>query len=216
MADMVTVEALQAKKREHPTALVVSYVNSSAEVKAESDLCCTSSNAVKVINSIPTDREIIFVPDRNLGQYAANQTGRNLILWDGCCPIHDVLDADELRQQMDKHPEAKVVVHPECRPEIAAMADAVCSTAGILNYIKNSDAQAFIVGTEEGFLHTVEATCPERVCYPARNPFVCQDMKLIDLQMLADSLVNLQEQIIIPEDIRERAFQALDHMLQLG
>ncbi len=215
MADMVTAEALRGKKQEHPDALAVSYVNTSADVKAESDICCTSSNAEKVISSIPADKEIIFVPDRNLGQNVSNQTGRKMILWDGCCPIHDNLTADVLREQIARHPEAKVVVHPECRPEITALADAVCSTSGILTYIKNSDSREFIVGTEAGFLHTLKKNCPEKEFYLAARPFICQDMKQIDLATLLHSMETLQEQIEVPEEIRQRAYQALDNMLQV-
>jgi quinolinate synthase len=216
MADMVTVPALQAKKKEYPDAMVVSYVNSSAGVKAESDLCCTSSNAVKVVSSIPAEREIIFVPDRNLGQYIMSQTGRNLILWDGCCPVHDAVKLEELRMQKQMHPRARVVVHPECPPAIVAMADAVLSTAGIQAYIKNSDSQEFIVGTEEGFLHTVHKECPGKTCYLLRTPFVCQDMKQIERKTLADSMENLAEQIVVPEETRQKAYKALDNMLRIS
>ncbi|MEA1960125.1 MAG: quinolinate synthase NadA [Bacillota bacterium] len=216
MADMVTADALRDKKAEHPDAVVVTYVNSSAAVKAESDICCTSSNAVRVVESVPPDQEILFVPDRNLGQFVASQTGRRIILWDGYCPVHDVLAVQELQAQMEAYPDARVVVHPECQPDISARADAVKSTAGILDYIKNTDAKTFIVGTEEGFLHTVQQDCPDKTCYLARKSFVCKDMKQIDLQTLVRSMEGLEEQVIVPEGIRQKAYQALENMLRLG
>jgi len=215
MADMVTPMALREKKSQHPGAVVVAYVNTSAAVKAESDICCTSSNAVAVINSIPLDKEIIFVPDRNLGRYVAAQTGRELIFWQGYCPVHDIVSPDSMREQIALHPQAKVIVHPECPPEVTALADAVRSTAGILNYIKDSSAREFIVGTEEGFLHSLKKYCPDKIFYLARSNFVCQEMKMINLEELALSLEKLQEQIEVAEDIRKRAFRSLQNMLEI-
>ncbi|NLV21181.1 MAG: quinolinate synthase NadA [Syntrophomonadaceae bacterium] len=215
MADMVTPAALREKKSQHPGAVVVAYVNSSAAVKAESDICCTSSNAIAVINSIPREKEIIFVPDRNLGRYAAAQTGREMIFWQGYCPVHDIVSPGSVREQMALHPEAQVVVHPECPPEVIALADAVRSTAGILKYIKDSSAQEFIVGTEEGFLHSLRKHCPDKTFYLARSNFVCQEMKMIRLEELALSLEKLQEQIEVAEDIRQKAYRSLQNMLEI-
>ncbi len=215
MADMVTPEALREKKSQHPGAVVVAYVNTSAAVKAESDICCTSSNAIAVVNSIPREKEIIFIPDRNLGRYVAAQTDREMIFWQGCCPVHDIVSAANVKEQIALHPQAKVVVHPECAPEVIALADAVRSTAGILQYIKASPDQEFIVGTEEGFLHSLRKNCPDKTFYLARSNFVCQDMKMIGLQELALSLEKLQEQIEVAEDIRLKAYQSLQNMLEI-
>lgn len=216
MADMAGAEALEELKSRHPGAVVVSYVNSSAAVKALSDICCTSSNALAVINSIPPEREIIFVPDRNLGAYVSKQTGRDLILWPGYCPIHDQLLSSDILNQKNLHPEALVVVHPECRPEVIELADAVRSTAGILQYIKDSEAREFIIGTEEGFIYTLVKNCPGKVFYPARSQFVCQDMKKISLEKLAMSLETLQHQIEVDEKISAKARAALERMLSVS
>lgn len=215
MADMVTVEQVRALKQAHPGAMVVSYVNSSAEVKAESDLCCTSSNALAVVQSIPADREIIFVPDRNLGAYVCAQTKRDMILWQGCCPIHNELTLSEVQACRRDHPQAKLVVHPECTPEITAIADATCSTGGILDYVKNSPDQEYIVGTEEGFLYTLQKNYPHKTFYIARGGFTCPDMKLITLPLLAACLEKNQYEVHVPEDIRIRANQALSQMLAI-
>jgi quinolinate synthase len=215
MADMVTPMALREKKSRHSEAVVVAYVNTSAAVKAESDICCTSSNAIAVINSIPREKEIIFVPDRNLGRYVASQTGREMIFWEGYCPIHDPVSPESIREQTMLHPEAEVIVHPECSPEVVALADAVRSTAGILKYIKDSPAKEFIVGTEEGFLHSLYKNCPDKKFYLARSNFICQDMKMIRLEELALSMENLKEQIEVNEDIRVKAFRSLQNMLEI-
>lgn len=216
MADMVTAEALREKKRQYPQAVVVSYVNTSAEVKAESDICCTSANAIKVIQSIPEDRPILFVPDRNLGKWIQSQTGREMIFWEGCCPVHDELTIQQIKEQQHLHPDALLVVHPECPPEITSTADAVRSTSGMLKYIQESPARDFIVGTEEGFLYTLEKNTSGKHFHLARTDFICQDMKYITLEKLAKSMDEEKELVEIPAEIRERAYQSLDRMLQLG
>ena len=213
MADMADANALRELKRQHPRAVVVSYVNTSAEVKAESDICCTSANAVQVVDSIPAGQEIIFVPDRNLGAYIESRTGRKMILWEGFCPVHDALTTTRLQEQMRLHPEAKVAVHPECPPAIIQMADAVRSTAGLLEYVKNSLDQEFIIGTEEGFLYTLQKACPEKKFYLAQAGFRCPDMKYITLPKLYEAMLKKQYQTEVPEDIRQKAYRALDRML---
>lgn len=215
MADMVTGEALRAKKAEFPEAVVVSYVNTSAEVKAESDICCTSSNAIAVVNSIPDDRPILFVPDRNLGSYIARQTGRDMILWQGCCPIHDLVSREQVEEQKRLHPGVPVVVHPECPPEVTMTADAVLSTAGILKYVGSQPESEFIIGTEEGLLHKLQKTYPDKTFYLARSDFRCQDMKAITLPVLAGAMAKLEYRVEVPEDIRQRAYQALQRMLAI-
>lgn len=216
MADMVTAEKLREKKAAYKNPYVVCYVNSSAEVKAESDICCTSSNAVEVVKSIPEEKEIIFVPDRNLGHFVARQTGRELILWEGFCPVHNVVTLDEIKGQKKLHPEAEVVVHPECPPEVTREADAVRSTAGILKYIKESDKKEFIIGTEIGFLYTLQKNCPDKKFYLARSEFTCPDMKLITLESLALALEKKQHEVEVPPEIREKAYNALNRMIAIG
>ncbi len=216
MADMADADALRELKQQHPDAVVVSYVNTSAEVKAESYICCTSANAVQVVDSIPRGKEIIFVPDKNLGSYIQSQTGRDMILWEGCCPIHDALTVDELEEQMRLHPGVKVAVHPECPPEITRKADAVRSTAGILEYVRQSPEQEFIIGTEMGFLYTLEKACPGKRFYLARTGFECPDMKYITLTKLNEALMYQQHQIEIPENIRLEAYLALERMLAIN
>lgn len=216
MANMVTAEDLRSLKAKHPGAVVVCYVNSTAAVKAESDICCTSANAVNVVKSIPEDKTVIFAPDRNLGAYIQSQTGRQMILWEGCCPVHDELSGEEVRQQMRFHPGAKVVVHPECSPDVIGLADAVRSTAGILNYVKTSSEKEFIIGTEEGFIYTVQKNCPDKVLHLARQDFRCEDMKLTTLEKLAASLEQMQYQIEVPEDIRQKAYLTLERMLKIN
>jgi quinolinate synthase len=216
MADMVTGEQLRQWKREHPGYAVVTYVNSSAEVKAECDICCTSSNALNVVRSLPAEQPILFVPDRNLGAWINSQTGRGMELWPGYCPIHDQLTAQEIKEQLELHPEAVVVVHPEVSPEVAELADAVRSTAGILKYVQESSAREFIIGTEEGFIYTLQKYCPDKVFHLARSEFMCQDMKMIDLEVLAKALERREHQIEVPEEIRIRAVQSLQRMLAIA
>ncbi len=215
MADMVTAEQIRTLKQEHPEAVVISYVNSSVAVKAESDICCTSSNALAVVESIPEKREIIFVPDRNLGSYVAAQTGRDMILWPGYCPIHNELTRDEVEACQREYPGAKLVVHPECTPEITAMADAVSSTGGILEYVRKCPDREFIIGTEEGFLYTLQKNCHDKTFHIARGGFSCPDMKLITLPLLADCLERNQYPIDVPESVRVKASQALNKMLAI-
>lgn len=216
MADMVTAEQLREWKREHPGYAIVTYVNSSAEVKAESDICCTSSNALNVVRSLPPDQPIMFVPDRNLGSWIKNQTGRDMELWPGYCPIHDQLTAQEVKDQLQRYPESVVVVHPEVPPEVAELADAIRSTAGILKYVQESSAREFIIGTEEGFFHTLQKHCPDKVFHLARTEFLCEDMKKINLEILADALKHRKYQVEVPEEIRSRAVQSLQRMLAIA
>ncbi len=216
MANMITPEALRAKKKEHPGALVVCYVNTTAAVKAESDICCTSANAVQVVNSLPTDREIIFVPDQYLGGWVAEQTGRQMVLWPGYCPTHARILAQDIQRRKEEHPSARVFVHPECRPEAKVLADAVLSTGGMIKYARESDAQEIIVGTEIGIIHRLEKENPRKRFFPVSEQAVCPRMKLITLDMVLTSLENMTPVVRVPERIRARALRAVDRMLALG
>lgn len=216
MADMIQAADIRKKREQYPQAVVVTYVNTSAGVKAESDICCTSSNAVKIIDSIPKNRLIIFAPDQNLGEWIKSQTGRDMILWDGCCPVHEQLKATDIMEQKHMFPNAKVAVHPECKPEVTRLADAVRSTSGLLKYVQESEAEEFIIGTEEGFLHTLKTNCPNKKIHLAKDNFVCQDMKYINLEQLALSLEKLDPLITVSADIQGRARRALERMIAIG
>ncbi|MEG6617213.1 quinolinate synthase NadA [Peptococcaceae bacterium 1198_IL3148] len=213
MADMVTADALRAKKKQLPNTVVVSYVNTSAEVKAESDICCTSANAVKIIESIPTDKEILFVPDKNLGANVARQANRKLTVWAGECPIHDNLTVEDVLAAKGQYPGAKVLMHPECRPEVVELADYVSSTSGLLRYAAENEAAEFIVGTEEGILHQMRKQNPDKKFYLVHSKMVCKDMKYTTLPKLKEALETLMPQITVPADIREKALGSLERML---
>lgn len=214
MADMVDAERLRAYKKKVPGVQVVCYVNTSAEVKAESDICCTSSNAVKVLESLK-GKDILFIPDENLGRYAANILERSIELWPGYCHTHDRLTKEDILNAKEKHPQAKVIVHPECRDEICQLADHVGSTAGLISYAQNSDSQEFIVGTESGILHRLHQVCPDKEFYLASDRLVCPNMKSTTLAKVRDSLKTLSPQVTVDEEIRVKAKEALDRMLAL-
>jgi quinolinate synthase len=193
MADMVDVEGLEALKAEHPGAVVVSYVNTSAAVKAVSDICCTSANAVDIVRSIPADKEIIFTPDRNLGSWAAQRAGRWLIVWPGFCPTHGLIDVEDVELAKVAHPGAKVVVHPECEADVVALADAVESTSGMIRFCREDDAREYIIGTELGMLYRLEKDCPGKTFYPLTQLSVCPNMKLITLDKVQRALERMVE-----------------------
>lgn len=213
MADMVTAEALRARKAKTPEAIVVCYVNTSAEVKAECDVACTSANAVKVVNSLPDDRPVIFVPDENLGQYVSSQTGREMMLWEGYCNTHHLLKRDEVKKIQSQHPEALLLVHPECRPEVVELADHVASTTGMLRFARESLNKEFIVATEKGILYQFEKQCPDKKFYPASDKLICPNMKATTLEKVLQSLETLEPQVTVTEEIRERALKCLERML---
>ena len=214
MADMITADDLKRATEEHPDAAVVCYVNSSSAVKAESDICCTSSNAVKVVNSLHED-EILFVPDRNLGRYCQRFTKKTIIPWDGYCYVHDRITPEQVLVAKHDHPGAAVLVHPECRPDVIDLADRACSTSGMLHEVCTSETREFIIGTETGILHRLRKDCPAKRCYPLTGAAVCRDMKKTTLAMVRDSLVTLGPRITVPEDIAARARHAIERMLAL-
>lgn len=212
MADMAAVEGLRRLKKEHPQGAVVSYVNTSAAVKAESDICCTSANVLKVVNSLPQDK-IIFVPDRNMGQFIAARTDKEIILWPGYCYAHDGLTAEDILRARQAHPQALVMVHPECRPEVAAVADYVTGTTGMLKIVRRAEAKTFIVGTEIGLGHALKKAAPEKsFIFPDPN-LLCSNMKLTTLDKVANSLETLSPQVSVPGDVAEGARLALERML---
>jgi len=213
LADMATPEQLQAAREQHPDAVVVTYVNSSAAVKAESDICCTSGNAVNVVNSLPAEQEIIFVPDRNLGTYVRQQTGRKIILWDGCCPTHDAIRTKDILKAKENHPGAEVIVHPECRPEVTELADVVCSTGGMFTAVEKSTGSEFIIATESGMLYPLKKTYPACRFYPVTETMICPDMKKISLEDILLSLQKMTPVITVDAEISRQAKKALERML---
>jgi quinolinate synthase len=214
MAQMISAEELRFAKARNPDAAVVCYVNTTAEVKAESDICCTSSNAVKVVNSVEQDR-VIFVPDRNLGRYAARFTKKEVLPWEGFCIVHDQITPAQVAAARQVHPGAVLLVHPECRPEIIDLADHVASTSGIIKYVCTSPKQEFIIGTEVGILHRLAKECPQKQCYPLSQASVCRNMKKTDLKKVRDALQTLRPRITVPEEIANRARGAIERMLAL-
>lgn len=214
MADMIDADRLRAFKALHPGAAVVSYVNTTAAVKAESDICCTSANAVKVVNSLDAE-QIIFTPDRNLGRYIARHTDKQIIVWEGYCNTHDHLTLEKLLRTKAEHPAALTVVHPECRPEVSQAADFVSSTSGMLKFVRESQAEEFIIGTEGGLLHLLQKENPGKRFYLASLDLICPNMKANTLSKVVRSLENMEPQITVPEEIRQRAVLALDRMLAI-
>ena len=214
MAEMITSPELEMVKSRYPDAAVVCYVNTSAEVKAASDICCTSANAVQVVNSVDQDK-VIFVPDRNLARYAARFTDKEVLPWEGFCIVHDQIRKEDVQAAQKRHPKAVVLVHPECRPEVIDLADTVASTSGIIREVCSSPENEFIIGTETGILHRIHKECPTKKCYPLSETAVCRNMKKTDLGKVRDALKNLQPRIHVPEDIARRARRAIDRMLAL-
>ncbi len=214
MADMVTAERLRERKGELPSATVVCYINSSAEVKAESDVCCTSANAVKVIESLEA-KEILFVPDQYLGHYISTRTDKKMILWPGFCPTHLRIQPEHLTRLRQEYPQAKVVVHPECRPEVIAAADEVLSTGGLCRYANKSEVKEIIVGTEIGIIHRLKKENPAKRFIPASEQAICPRMKLITLEKILWSLEEMAPEVRVPEEIRLKAKACVDKMLEV-
>ena len=217
MADMISAAQLQDLRRQHPDALFVTYVNSSAETKAGCDYCCTSGNALRLVQHVAArGKPIVFVPDRNLGTYVSATAGVPMTLWPGYCPIHQQITPEHIRQARQTHPEALVMVHPECPPAVTRLADRVVSTGGMVTWPHEVDAREFIVGTEVGMLYRLQQVHPDRCFYPASDQAVCVDMKKITLAAVANSLETLQPQITVPEPIRSQALLPLQRMLEIA
>jgi len=215
MADMITAEQLRQLKKEYPDALVVCYVNSSAEVKAESDYCCTSANAVEVVNSLPKDRRIIFVPDQHLGRFAAERTGRDLVLWPGYCHVHVVITEDDIMTARAKYPDAIVMAHPECTEPVKELSDEMLSTSQMLKFAARSTAKRFIIATEIGIIHTLKKENPNAQFIAASDRAICPNMKKITLEKIVWALEDMQYKISVPKAIREKAKKALDKMVEI-
>lgn len=214
MADMITAAALKAKIAELPPMPVVTYVNSPADVKALSTVCCTSANVVKVAQSLDAD-EMLMTPDRNLARYAAAQTGKKIHLWDGYCPFHDRLTPEEVLAARQAHPGAIFMAHPECRPEVLEMADMVTSTSGMIRYAAESTHEAFIVGTEVGILHPIRKANPGKRFHAASEKMLCPDMKRISMDDVVRSLEEMSGEVKVPEAIRVPALAAVERMIAI-
>ncbi|MDY0292755.1 MAG: quinolinate synthase NadA [Desulfuromonadaceae bacterium] len=212
MADMVTAAGLRAMKQQYPKATVVTYVNSSAAVKAESDICCTSSNAVNVVRSLDSD-EVILVPDRNLGRYIASQVDKTCHIWDGFCPTHERLSVAQVEQARAAHPDAIFMAHPECTPEVLELADHICSTSGMYAYAAQSSAKTFIVGTELGILYRLRKENPDKNFILPSDGLICPNMKLTSLKDLLECLETMSPRVTVDPLTAEKARLALDRML---
>ncbi|MCK4403514.1 MAG: quinolinate synthase NadA [candidate division Zixibacteria bacterium] len=215
MSNMITPRQLKEMKKTYPEAVVVTYVNTTAEIKAESDYCCTSANSVKVVQSIPEEKEILFIPDKYLGDFSAKQANRKMILWEGYCPTHRRILAEDILKKKAQYPKAEVLVHPECTPDVIAMADKVLSTSGICRYAKESNSEEFIIGTEIGILHRLKKENPQKQFYPASNLADCHNMKLNNLEKILWSLEDMAYPVEVPPEVAQKAKRSIDRMLEI-
>lgn len=223
LADSCPPDLFQKFKDKHPNHIVITYVNCSAEIKALTDIVCTSSNALKIVNSVPKETPIIFAPDKNLGKYIMEQTGRDMLLWDGSCIVHEAFSIDKLLELHKKHPDAEIIAHPESETHILKTANYIGSTAGMINYVQESKSNKFIVATEAGILYKMQQKVPEKTLIPAPshedNTCACSEcafMKVNTLQKVYDCLVNESPEIIVPIEIQEKALIPIERMLQLS
>jgi len=214
MADMITAETLQMKIDSLPPMPVVTYVNSTADVKALSTVCCTSANVVQVVNSLDAD-EMLLTPDRNLAIYAASQTGKKIHIWEGYCPTHEWLTPEDVKQSREAHPDAVFIAHPECRPQILNIADVIASTSGMLRHIHQAKENEFIIGTEMGLLYPMQKANPEKKFYPASKKMICKNMKKIKIEDVLRSLEEMSGEVKVPENIRLPALKAVRAMIEL-
>ena len=212
LADMIDAEQLRTFKKQHPGAVVVTYINSTAAVKAESDICITSANAVKVVNSL-TEDQVLFVPDGNLAHFVAQRTSKTIIPWAGYCNTHHRVTVEDVEQARKLHPEAVLVVHPECRPEVVALADAALGTGGMIRYSKETAVKDILIGTEMGMLYRLKKECPDKNFILLSPKLICPNMKYTNLEKILVSLQNREHIITVPPEIRDRAVLALERML---
>ncbi len=214
MADMITAPQLREAKQKHPDATVVCYVNSSAEVKAESDICCTSTNAISVVKSLGK-QQVLFVPDEHLGRYVASKTEADIIFWPGYCPTHYRVLPEDILKAKERYPNAEVIVHPECRLEVIVLADEALSTGGIIKYVSESAADEIILGTELGMAYRLQKDYPHKRVHLATEKLICPNMKLITLDKIASALENMRPRVTVPDNVRDKAKKTLDRMLAI-
>ena len=215
MADMVTSDQLKAKLDKLPPMPVVTYVNSTASVKAISTICCTSANAIDVVNSLE-ETEIMMVPDKNLAMYTASNTKKKIHLWEGYCPVHEGLTLKACIKAKDKYPDAIFMAHPECRPEVLELADIIDSTSGMIRFAKESEKKSFIIGSEVGLIYALQKANPDKKFYPASVSMECMDMKKIATEDIVRSLESLEGEVKVPENIRRPALKAVQRMIDLS
>jgi quinolinate synthase len=214
LADMITARQLAELRKEHPDAAVISYVNTTAEIKTHSEICCTSSNARAVVESIPAEREIVFTPDRNLGDWVRKQTGReNMVIWTGFCPTHNRILGEHVERARAEHPGAPVVVHPECRPEVRDLADEIASTGGMVRFCAESTAKEFIIGTEIGMLDRLRRDNPDKQFWPATGLADCPNMKLTTLEKILWELEGLEHRVELPAEVVTAARKPIERMV---
>jgi len=216
LADMAPREKVKKKLEELPKIAIISYVNSYAATKALSDYCCTSANAVQVAQAIPAERDILFIPDKNLADFTAKRSKRKIIPWQGFCPVHNILTKEDIIKVKKLHPKALLLVHPECRPEVCNLADYIGSTRGIIEFASNNSAKEYIIGTELGIFYPLKKKNPDKNFFPASEKMICRDMKLITLEKVLHSLKKLEPRIIVLEDIRKKSLKALNRMIEIG
>ncbi|MBL7151230.1 MAG: quinolinate synthase NadA [Candidatus Omnitrophica bacterium] len=217
MANMITAADLKKLKEKYPKAVAVGYVNTSAQVKAELDYCCTSTNAVAIVNALKGKyKDIIFIPDKYLADFVSKQTHRKLIIWNGFCPTHVKILPEDIKQKRKFHPRAKVMVHPECLPEVVALADAVLSTSRMAKFAREDQAKEFIVGTEVGLIYRLKQDNPDKEFYPATERAVCPNMKRTTQEKIVWALEELKEEVKVPDEVRQRAKKAIDRMLEIA
>ncbi len=225
LASSITAEQLRNWKAEFPDAVVVSYVNTTAEIKAESDYCCTSGNAVQVVNAIPADKKILFLPDKFLGRYVAAVTGRDMEIWNGCCHVHEKIGDINFNEMYEKYPGAEFLIHPECGCSSSCMLKStmyedcknlkIFSTEGMINFVENSDAKDFVIATETGILHRLKKAKPGRNFYPLSENAVCEYMKMITVEKLYNSLLNETVEVKVPEELAAKARIPIQRMLEI-
>ncbi|MFO7570855.1 MAG: quinolinate synthase NadA [Smithellaceae bacterium] len=216
MADMIDAESLQALKAKHPKAVTLCYVNTSADVKAHCDYCCTSGNALAMVQHIlKRHEEIIFVPDKYLAHYVSEQVGRHFILWEGFCPTHARILPDDLLRAREAHPQAKALVHPECPPSLTRLADLVASTEKMCRFVHDDAATEFIIGTESGIIHRMQKENPSKTFYPVSDRAVCPNMKRITLEKILWSLTDMTYEITVPQETMDRARGSIERMLEI-
>ncbi len=215
MANMMNADDLRKLKQKHPQAVAVGYVNTSAEVKAELDYCCTSTNAIAVVNALKDKKEIIFIPDKYLADYVSKKAGRKLISWHGFCPTHVKILPEDLKREKKFHPKAKVMVHPECLSSVVALADVVLSTSQMGKYARENPAKEFIVGTESGLVYRLKQDNPDKEFYPASERAVCPNMKRTTQEKVLWALEELKEEVRVSDEVRKKARLAIERMLAI-
>jgi len=215
MANMITADQLRALKKERPGATVIAYVNTTAEVKAETDICCTSGNAVKLLDKLKDIDDLIFVPDKCLGSYLSKKSGKDFFLWNGYCPTHVKIQPEDIIEKRKMYPDAKVLSHPECTSAVLELSDEVLSTEGICRYAQREDVQEIIFATEIGIMHRLKTENPGKKFYPASDAAVCSDMKKITLEKILWSLEEMQYEIKVPDEICKKARKAVDRMIEI-